>query len=88
MFTKIESQPGPEERTFLADWLHEEIVVESGGDPPNFRRDNLFDSLLRFLVANLSKAGGCLEFSIRNLFGRLALAFRRFEGPCFQRLNA
>jgi hypothetical protein len=64
MFTKIESQQGLEERTFLADWLHEEIVVESGGDPSNLKRDNLFDSLLRFLAAHLSKAGGCLEFSV------------------------
>jgi hypothetical protein len=50
MFTKIESQPGPEERTFLADWLREEIIVESGGDPPNFRRDNFLDSFLGLLV--------------------------------------
>jgi hypothetical protein len=75
MLTKIESQQGPEERTFLAGWLHEEVVVESRGNPPNFRKDNLFDSLLRFLAAHLSKAGGCLEFGVRNLFGRLALVF-------------
>jgi hypothetical protein len=81
MFSKIKSQQGPEERTFLADWLHEDVVVESRGNPPNFRRDNLFDNLLRFLAAHLSKAGGRLEFGVRNLFGRLAL--RRLERLCF-----
>jgi hypothetical protein len=75
MLTKIESQQGPEERTFLAGWLHEEVVVECRGNPLNFRKDNLFDSLLRFLAAHLSKAGGWLEFGVQNLFGRLALAF-------------
>jgi hypothetical protein len=78
---KIKSQQGPEERTFLANWLHEDVVVESRGNPPNFRRDNLFDNLLRFLAAHLSKAGGRLEFGVRNLFGRLAL--RRLERLCF-----
>jgi hypothetical protein len=64
MFSKIKSQQGLEERTFLAGWLHEEVVVEGRWNPPNFGRDNLFDSLLRFLVAHLSKAGGCLEFGV------------------------
>jgi hypothetical protein len=48
VFTKIESQQGPKERTFLAG-LCEEVVVESGGNPPNFRRDNFLNSLLGFL---------------------------------------
>jgi hypothetical protein len=63
MFSKIKSQQGPEERTFLAAWLHEE-VVESRGNRPNFRRNNLFDGLLRFFAARLSKAGGRLEFGV------------------------
>jgi hypothetical protein len=75
MFSKIKPQQGPEERNFLAGWLHEEVVIESRGNPPKCRRDNLFDNLLRFLAAHLSKAGGLLEFGVRNLFGRLALAF-------------
>jgi hypothetical protein len=87
MFLKIKPQQGPEERTFLAGWLHEEAVVESRGNLPNFRRDNLFDSLLRFLAAHLSKAGGRLEFGVRNLFGSLALAIRRLERLCFRGLN-
>jgi hypothetical protein len=70
---KIESQQGPKERTFLAR-LHEEVVIESRGNPPNFRRDNLFNSLLGFLPAHLSKARGSLKFSVRNLFGSLAFA--------------
>jgi hypothetical protein len=74
VFTKIESQKGPKERTFLAG-LHEEVVVESGGNPLNCRRDNLFNSLLVFLPAHLSKAGGRLDFGVRNLFGRSALTF-------------
>jgi hypothetical protein len=76
MFSKIKSQQGPELRTILAGWLHEEVVVESIWNPPNFRRDNLFHSLLRFLAAHPSKAGDRLEFSVRKLFGRLALALR------------
>jgi hypothetical protein len=64
MFSKIKSQQGPEVRTFLAVWLHEEVVVESRWNPPNSRRDNHFHSLLRFLAAHLSKAGGRLEFSV------------------------
>jgi hypothetical protein len=64
MFSKIKSQQGPEERTFLAGWLHEEVIVKSRWDTPNFGRDNLFDSLLGFLADHLSKAGGCLEFGI------------------------
>jgi hypothetical protein len=87
MFTKIESQQGPKERTFLAG-LREEVVVESGGNPPNFNRDNLLNSLLVFLPAHLSKAGGCLKFSVRNLFGSLEFALRRLKGPCFRGLNA
>jgi hypothetical protein len=83
---KIESQQRPKERTFLAG-LHEEVIIENGGDPPNFRRDNLFNSLLSFLTAHLSKAGGRLKFGIRNLFGRLALAFRQLERLCFRRFN-
>jgi hypothetical protein len=83
VFTKIESQQRPKEKTFLAG-LHEEVINESGGDPPNFRRDNLFNSLLSFLAAHLSKAGGRLEFNVRNFFGRFALDGRLkrlfFEG--------
>jgi hypothetical protein len=74
VFTKIESQQGPKKRTFLAG-LREEVVVESGGNPPNFRRDNLLNNILGFLSANLSKAGGRLEFGVRNLFRRSTLAF-------------
>jgi hypothetical protein len=37
MFSKIKSQQGPEVRTFLANWLHEEVVVEGRQNPPNFR---------------------------------------------------
>jgi hypothetical protein len=74
VFTKTESQQGPKERTFLAG-LREEVVIESGGNPSNFRRDNLLNSLLGFLPAHLSKAGGRLEFGVRNLFRRSALAF-------------
>jgi hypothetical protein len=79
MFSKITSQQGPEVRTFLANYLHEEVVVEGRGNPPKFRRDNLFHSLLRFLAAHPSKAGGRLEFSVRKWFGRFALALRRFK---------
>jgi hypothetical protein len=64
MFSKIKSQQGPEVRTFLADWLPEEVVVESRWNPLNSRRDNLFHSLLRFLAAHLSKDGGRLEFNV------------------------
>jgi hypothetical protein len=74
VFTKIESQQGPKERTFLTG-LREEVVVESGWNPPNFGRDSLFNSLLGFLPAHPSKAGGRLEFGVRNLFGRSVLAF-------------
>jgi hypothetical protein len=88
MFSKIKSQQGPEVRTFLAGWLHEEVVVESRWNPLNFRRYNLFHRILRFLAAHLSKAGGRLEFSVRNLFGRLVLALRRFKRLCFRGLNA
>jgi hypothetical protein len=73
VFTKIESQQGTKERTFPAG-LREEVVVKSRGNPPNFRRDNLFNNLLGFLPAHLSKAGGRLKFSVRNLFGSLAFA--------------
>jgi hypothetical protein len=82
VFTKIESQQRPKEKTFLVG-LHEEVIVESGGEPPNFRRDNLFNSFLSFLAAHLSKPGGHLEFNVQKLFGRLALAFRRLERLCF-----
>jgi hypothetical protein len=82
---KIESRQRLKEKTFLAG-LHEEIIIESGGDPPNFRRDNLFNNLLRFLAAHLSKARGRLEFSVRNLFGRFALAFRRLGETMFLRV--
>jgi hypothetical protein len=51
---KIESQQSTKERTFLAG-LHEEVIIKSRGDPPNFRRDNLFNSFLGFLAAHLSK---------------------------------
>jgi hypothetical protein len=64
MFSKIKSQQGLEVRTFLANWLHEEVVVEGRWNPPNFRRDNLFHSLLRFLAAHPSEAGSRLEFSV------------------------
>jgi hypothetical protein len=63
VFTKIESQQGPKERTFLAG-LCEEVVVESGGNPPNFDRDNLLNGLLRLLPDHPSKARGCLKFSV------------------------
>jgi hypothetical protein len=87
VFTKIESQQGPKERTFLAG-LREEVIVESGGNPLNFSRDNLLNSILGFLPAHLSKAAGCVKFSVRNLFGSLAFALQRLKGPCFHGLNA
>jgi hypothetical protein len=70
---KVESWERPRGKTFLCK-LHREIIVESGRDPPNFRTDNLFNGLLSFLVPHLSKAGGRLEFNVRNLFGRSTLA--------------
>jgi hypothetical protein len=63
VFAKIESQQGPKERTFLTG-LREEVVVKSRGNLPNFGRDNLFNSLFGFLLAHLSKARGCLKFSV------------------------
>jgi hypothetical protein len=71
MEQNIKHGTGVADIVFLAG-LHEEVVIESGGDPSNFRRDNLFNNLLSFLAAHLSKAGGRLKFSIRNLFGRFA----------------
>jgi hypothetical protein len=47
VFTKIESQQGLKERTFLAG-LREEVVVESRGNPPNFRRDNFLTAFMAF----------------------------------------
>jgi hypothetical protein len=84
---KIESQQGPKERTFLAG-LHEEVVVESRRNPPNFSRDNLFNSFLGFLSAHLSKARGFLKFSVQNLFGSFAFVLRQLKGPCLRGLNA
>jgi hypothetical protein len=55
---------GKAKRKNLSVQLHREIIFESGRDPPNFRRDNLFNGLLSFLVPYLSKAGGCLEFNV------------------------
>jgi hypothetical protein len=60
---KIESQQSPKERTFLAG-LHEEVIIKSRGDLPNFRRNNLFNSLISLLVAHLSETGGRQEFGV------------------------
>jgi hypothetical protein len=78
MFTKVESQQGPEVRTFPLRFC-EDVVVKSRGNPPNPGRDNLLDSLLGFLAAHPSKDGGLMEFSFRKLFGRFAFALRRFK---------
>jgi hypothetical protein len=88
MFLKVKSQQGPEVRTFLAGYLHEEVVIECRWNPPNPLRNNLFHSFFGFLVTHLSEAGGCLEFGVRNLFGGPALALRRFQIPWFRGLNA